>query len=131
MTVVVDTSALISMLLNEAGAPDVELALTADSEPLMSTATYVELMLVAEGRKGPTGALLIDEMMREADITLIAHDERAAQLAVDGWRRFGKGRHPASLNLGDCYAYGLARSLGVPILCVGDDFAQTDIETRP
>ena len=119
------------MLLDEADAPAVEQALAADSDPVMSTATYVELMLVAEGRKGPAGALKVDEIMREAEITLVEHGTRAARLSVDGWRSFGKGRHPAALNLGDCYAYGLARSLGVSVLCVGTDFAQTDIATTP
>lgn len=131
MTVVVDTSAVVAMLLDGADAPRVESALANDSDPVMSSATYVELMLVAESRKGPAGAIKVDEMLREAEVTIVGHDARTAQLCVDGWRRFGKGRHPAALNLGDCYAYGLARALGAAVLCVGNDFAHTDVTTVP
>lgn len=128
MTIVVDTSALICLLLDETEAPRVEAGLEADPNPVISAATLVETLIVTEGRKGPAGVLMLDEIIREATITTVDHDERAARAAVDGWRRFGKGRHPAALNLGDCYAYGLARSLHAPILCVGDYFARTDVD---
>jgi ribonuclease VapC len=128
VTIVVDTSALVCLLLDEPDAPRVEAELEADPNPVISAGTLVETLIVAEGRKGPAGALTMDEIIREATITTVDHDERAARAAIDGWRRFGKGRHPAALNLGDCYAYGLARSLHAPILCVGDDFEQTDVD---
>ena len=131
MTVVVDTSALICMLLDEPLATAVETELAADADAQMSAATFVETMIVAEGRKGPAGAQKIDEMIREADISIVEHDPDSAKASVDGWRRYGKGRHPAALNLGDCYAYGLARTLGVAILCVGDDFRRTDATVVP
>lgn len=131
MTIVVDTSALVSLLFGEPEAEAVARALEADAEPLMSAATYVEVMIVAEGRKGPAGALVVEQMMREAGIVVVAHDPDAAQAAVDGWRRFGTGRHPAALNLGDCFAYGLARVRRAPVLCVGTDFARTDVDVVP
>ncbi|MEO1063489.1 MAG: type II toxin-antitoxin system VapC family toxin [Actinomycetota bacterium] len=129
MTLVVDTSAIVAMLLDEPSAVVVEQALAEADERVMSAATVVDLMIVAESRKGPAGAQKVEEIVRESEIEIVAHDDRCASLAIEGWRRFGKGRHPAALNLGDCFAYGLARSLGAPLLCVGDDFARTDIDT--
>lgn len=131
MTIVVDTSAIIAMLLDEPSAVAVEQTLAEADGRVMSAATVVELMIVAESRKGPAGALKVEEIVRESQIEIVEHDGRCAALAVEGWRRFGKGRHPAALNLGDCFAYGLARSLGAPVVCVGNDFAQTDVDTVP
>ena len=131
MTVVVDTSAIVYMLLGEPEASQVGQVLAADDEPLMSAATFVETMIVAEGRKGPAGALKAEQIVRESGITVVPHDADVAVASVDGWRRFGKGRHPAALNLGDCYAYGLARVRNLPVLCVGGDLARTDVATLP
>ena len=69
--------------------------------------------------------------MRHAEIEVAPLDESAAREAIDGWRRFGTGRHAAALNLGDCYSYGLARRLDAALLYIGDDFTRTDVETLP
>lgn len=69
---------------------------------------------------------------RDADIDLVALDQEGAELAIDGWRRFGRGRHPAALDLGDCFTHSLAVSTSKPVLCTGEDFAATDLTTvRP
>jgi ribonuclease VapC len=75
--------------------------------------------------------LVVDQILRHANIDVVALDEAAAREAIDGWRRYGKGPHPAALNMGDCYTYGLVRSLDAVLLCVGNDFVQTDIELLP
>ena len=131
MTLVVDSSALLAMLLDEPGADDIELVL-AESDPIVIGApTFVEAAIVVEARLGPAGRLALDRAVRIAGVAVVPLDHEMAEEAVDGWRRFGKGRHAAGLNLGDCYTYGLARSLGSPVLCVGEDFALTDIDVFP
>lgn len=83
--------------------------------------------MVAEGRK-PSGAGDLDELIRTLDLEVVSFDETQLAFAVDAFRRYGKGRHPAALNLGDCCAYGLARALNAPLLFKGEDFSKTDIE---
>jgi len=70
-------------------------------------------------------------LLYRARVEIVPVDEDQAQIARSAWRRFGKGRHPAALNYGDCFAYALAKSRSAPLLFVGDDFAQTDIERVP
>lgn len=94
---------------------------------LMSAATLVELGVVMEARLGVAGALAVDRLLRDGDVTVVAVDRRQSDQALDGWRRFGKGRHAAALNLGDCFTYALAADRGLPILCTGNDFRQTDL----
>lgn len=93
----------------------------------MSAATRVELGIVAEARLGPAGAELVHRLLRDAEIELVPVDGDATDRAVSAWRRFGKGRHPAALNLGDCFTYAAAEKAGYPILCTGADFAATDL----
>ncbi len=95
---------------------------------VISAATLVELTIVAESRGDAATAQRIDAMLRRIGAEVIAVDAQQADLARDGWRRFGKGRHPARLNLGDCFSYALARERGEPLLFKGDDFAQTDVK---
>lgn len=128
MTLVVDSSAVMALLMDESEAPAIEMAL-ADSHPVVIGApTLVELTIVAEARLGPQGVSGVDRILRYADIEVVDFSVEAAREAIDGWRRFGKGRHPAALNLGDCSTYGLARSCDGVVLCTGDDFVQTDVE---
>ena len=82
-----------------------------------------------ESRKGETGGRELDLLIYRADIEIIPLDPDQAEIARIAWRRFGKGRHPAALNYGDCFAYALARSRRLPLLYQGDDFSQTDIES--
>lgn len=126
--VVVDTSAAVAILLSEHHA-DALLAALDDADPrLMSAATLVELGAVLEARFAPAGGGIADRFVRDGGIDLVAFDRAQADHGLEGWRRYGKGRHPAALNLGDCFTYGLAVATGTPVLCVGDDFARTDVE---
>lgn len=76
--------------------------------------------------------VLVDRLLRDGEIEVVDLDATGADRALDGWRRFGKGRHAAGLNLGDCFAYGLAVGVRGAVLCVGDDFSQTDVSViRP
>ena len=84
--------------------------------------------MVIAGRTGNDAAWqMLDDLIRDAELEVVAHDRRLAQIARDAFLRFGKGRHPARLNCGDCTAYALAKSLTIPLLFKGSDFAQTDI----
>ncbi len=128
MSLVADTSALVAIVLGE---PDAERYVTAllDSEgaPQLSAANAVETAMVVEARQGAEAARDLQLLIEQVRIRILPVDEDQVRLAVEAWRRFGRGRHPAALNFGDCFAYALARSLGEPLLFKGDDFAQTDI----
>lgn len=129
--IVVDTSAAVAILLSEPRA-EALLAALDDAEPrLMSAATFVELGAVLEAKLHPAGTGLATRFVDEGGIEVVAFDQTQAVRALEGWRRFGKGRHPAALNLGDCFTYGLALAVDHSVLCVGDDFAQTDVEVVP
>jgi ribonuclease VapC len=123
---VIDTSALVTVLFGEPGGADIEKKLLSDV-CVMSAATRVELGIVVEAKTGPAGTQLLDELIDRAGIEVVPVDAEVAELALISWRRFGKGRHPAALNYGDTFSYALARHLGQPLLFVGDDFSKTDI----
>lgn len=93
----------------------------------MSAATALECSLVLESRYGPVGAIKLDALLSEQGVEVVAFDEEQLALARAAFRRFGRGRHPAALNFGDCFAYALAKARTLPLLFKGDDFAQTDI----
>ncbi len=85
-----------------------------------------------EARLGPAGADATSRFLRDVQIKIVAVDPDAADRALSAWRRYGKGRHRAALNFGDCFAYALAEQTGLPLLCTGDDFAATDLDViRP
>lgn len=126
---IVDTSALLAVILGE---PDAEwfLGVMSDAEELaVSAASLVEALIVAEAKAGREAADDLQALLADLECAVVSVDEDQAIVAVEGWRRFGKGRHPASLNLGDCYAYAAAKTLGRPLLFKGADFAQTDVES--
>jgi ribonuclease VapC len=125
--VVVDTSALIALLNMEQESARLAAALESDATRLVSAATVVETGLVVESRYGPAGALELDLLIAKANLSVEAVTREQAEVAREAWRRFGKGRHPASLNFGDCFSYALAKVTGEPLLFKGDDFSQTDI----
>lgn len=95
----------------------------------MSAATRVEVGIVVEAKKGPAGTQLLEELLSRIDIEVATVDDPQVHEALVGWRRFGKGRHPAGLNYGDTFSYALSRRLGQPLLFVGGDFSQTDVPT--
>jgi ribonuclease VapC len=125
--VIVDTSAIMAILKKEPEAVALGAALTRAANPAMSAATLVEVGIVSEGRAGAGVRAEVEDLIAGAGIEVVPFTAEQARIALDGWRRFGKGRHPAALNLGDCFAYALARSRGEPLLFKGEDFAQTDV----
>ncbi|MGH3098655.1 MAG: type II toxin-antitoxin system VapC family toxin [Streptosporangiales bacterium] len=127
-TVVVDTSAAVAVIFGEPGSEELLGHLEDAESRLMSAATRVELGIVVEGRLGLEGSEVVARFLRDADIETAGVDGEAAERALGGWRRYGKGRHAAALNFGDCFAYGLAEWVGGPVLCTGNDFAATDID---
>lgn len=130
--VVIDTSAVVAILTLEHGAVELTVALEDHTPRLLAAPTLVELGIVFEARYGPAGGGVIERFVRESAVEISPCDRRHADRALDGWRRYGRGRHPAALNLGDCFSYGLATLTGYPLLCTGDDFAATDISViRP
>ena len=124
---VLDTSALIAVLLDESDAAVFRLAIEADPVRLLSAATLVETSIVIEARVGEAGGRELDRLLQKADVEVVAVDAEQAELARHAFRKFGKGRHSASLNYGDCFSYALAESRGEPLLFKGGDFAKTDV----
>lgn len=115
------------MLTDEPEADQFEAAIEADPVRLMSTATYLEISIVIESRYGEVGGRELDLWLHRAAIDLVAvHPEHAHRARV-AYRQYGKGRHPAALNYGDCFSYALSRISGEPLLFRGDDFPRTDV----
>jgi ribonuclease VapC len=128
---VIDTSALLAVLLNEAEAEDTAKAIAADPRRLVSAFTALETSVVIEARKGETGGREFDLLVHKAGLDVVPMDSGQAELARSAWRKYGKGRHPAGLNIGDCCSYALARYTGEPLLFKGEDFAKTDARRVP
>lgn len=125
---IVDSSAVVAILLGESGADRLSNKLTLDPQPRMSAATYLELSIVMENKGGPRAGYELDDFIANSEIQIIPLTPEQAEAARIAWRRFGKGNHPAKLNFGDCFSYALAKTTGEPLLFKGNDFAQTDIE---
>lgn len=125
---VIDSSALLAVLLGEPDGPRVAAAIEAGSPRLLSAANLLEASIVIESRKGEAGGRELDLLLYRAGIQVEPVDREEAELARVAWRRFGKGQHPAALNYGDCFAYALATSRQLPLLSCGEDFAGTDVE---
>ena len=123
---VIDTSALVAMLCDEPEAAMLEEAVQNDPVRFMSTATYLEAAIVIETRFGEPGGRELDLWLHRAGVELVAVGADQAELARTAYRRYGKGRHRAGLNYGDCFAYALAKISGQPLLFKGNDFAHTD-----
>jgi ribonuclease VapC len=124
---VLDTSALLALLLDEPEAEAYRVALEEDATRLVSAATLLETAIVIETRKGDAGGRELDLLLHKAEIAVVAVDADQAAEARRAYRRFGRGRHAANLNFGDVFAYALARSSGEPLLFKGDDFEKTDV----
>lgn len=124
---VLDTSAILALLLDEPEAEAFRAAVEEDTTRLVSAATLLEISLVIEARKGEPGGRELDALIHKAEFVVAAVDAEQVSEARRAYRRFGKGRHPAGLNFGDVFAYALARTSGEPLLFKGDDFAKTDI----
>jgi ribonuclease VapC len=127
---VIDSSALLAVVLGEPDAELVAARLVSPSRKVVSAATLLEAAIAAERRGGLEARDRLDRLVTRAELVVAPFDEAHLGWARDAYRRFGKGRHPAALNLGDCIAYATARHEVLPLLFKGDDFSQTDIE-RP
>ncbi len=124
---VLDTSALLALLLDEPEAESFRTAVEDDTTRLVSAATLLETALVIEARKGEPGGRELDLLIHKADVDVVPVDAEQVAEARRAYRRFGKGRHAAGLNFGDVFAYALARTSGEPLLFKGDDFTRTDV----
>lgn len=124
---VVDTSALVAIVRNE---PERRrfLRLITDAEvPRIAAVTWLEARMVVFGRLGDRGLGILAAILESAEIEVVPVTKEVADTAFGAFRRFGKGRHPAKLNLGDCFSYALAKSSSLPLLFKGGDFSKTDI----
>lgn len=122
--IVVDTSALVAVLLDEPGAEACASILQTEEECLISAGTLAEAMIVAE-RRGAAAELMT--MLDGLALEIVPVTTATARAVAAAYGRFGKGSHPAALNFGDCFAYALARERACPLLFVGNDFSRTDI----
>jgi len=127
--VIIDTSVLVALILREPEAVPFALAMAAAPARRLSAASYVELAAVIDGRRDPVLSNALKASLRASDIEVLPFTVEQARIARVAYQQFGRGSgHPARLNMGDCFAYALARDLGEPLLFKGSDFALTDIE---
>ena len=124
---VIDTSVSVAMLQNEPQREKFAALIDGDVVRLMSAVTRVECTFVAEGRKGEAGREALELLLGTTGIEIVAVTADQTAIACEAFRRYGKGRHRAALNIGDCFAYALARSTGESLLAKGNDFPLTDL----
>ncbi len=124
---VIDTSVIVAIALNEPDAAELEVRIADDSVRLISAATVLEATIVLETRMGDAGGREFDLWLLKIGAEIIPVDAEQTDTARRAWRRYGRGRHAAALNYGDCFSYALAMTRGEPLLFKGDDFAITDV----
>lgn len=125
---IIDSSAIIAVLFNEPDAAAFAAAIAGADTCRISAVTYVETAVVVESQSPATGGRQFDAFLRRARIIIEPVTEDQAQLARHAYADFGKGRHPAGLNFGDCFSYALAKATGEALLFKGNDFSRTDIQ---
>ena len=124
---IVDTSAVLAVLLGEGAADDFAESILKSERCAMSAVSFVEASVVAESNGGDGGVRQLDAFLRTAGITIEPVSEEHALAARQAYSDYGKGRHPAGLNFGDCFSYALAKISGEPLLFKGSDFRKTDV----
>jgi ribonuclease VapC len=124
---IIDTSALVAILDQEPEANRIVRAIAAASDRMLSAANLVEASIVMQARRGDEGSRDLDLLIAKLKIEIVAFTAKQAEIARKAFRRYGRGRHQAKLNLGDCFAYALANDETAPLLFKGDDFAHTDV----
>lgn len=129
--VVVDASAIVAIVTAENGWELLASELRDANERELSAATLAEAGIVMENRVRHGGLETVERFVREMRLSVTPLDREDAEAAVAAWKRFGRGRHRAALNFGDCFTYALAERTGYPILCTGNDFVETDLEVLP
>ncbi|MER9548367.1 type II toxin-antitoxin system VapC family toxin [Mesorhizobium sp. M0322] len=125
---VIDTSAIVAILRNEPEAAKLEGALVSDPLRLVPATCVLEARMVLVSRRGEHALAEIDLWLRKIEADIIPVDAELVDLATQAWLTYGKGRHPVALNFADCFSYALAKRADEPLLFIGKDFAQTDIE---
>jgi ribonuclease VapC len=125
---IVDTSVIIAILRDEADAAAIEEALARPGVRRMSAVSYVEAAVVVDSNRNPVLSRRLDDLLRDVQIDIEPVTLNQARIAREAYRDFGKGRHKAGLNFGDCFAYALAKEKGEALLFKGDDFRHTDVE---
>jgi ribonuclease VapC len=126
--VILDSSAVMAVLREEPGHDVLLDRIAADARPGIGAPTLVETAIVLTARLGATARTALARFLQEAEAAVLPFEDDHWPVALDAFERFGKGRHPAGLNLGDCLTYATARLAQEPLLAVGGDFAQTDLE---
>jgi ribonuclease VapC len=126
--VILDSSAVVAVMLREPEFERLVEAISSAPLPGIGTPTLVESSIVLSARLGHDARGLLARFLDEAAVTIVPFGDAHWATAVDAWLRFGRSRHPANLNFGDCLAYATARVARQPLLCVGDDFPRTDLE---
>lgn len=126
---VIDSSALIAILTGEPDAQLFASAIADDPKKLLSSFSMLEAGIVIESKKGEFAGRELELLIHKIKIDIVSLDSEQIELAIAAWRKFGKGRHPAGLNIGDCCSYALAKYSNEPILFKGNDFDKTDIPT--
>jgi ribonuclease VapC len=125
--VVVDTSAVIALIQAERQAVEIATVLAGDPRPVMSAPNATECVIVLSHRYGPVGRTVFERVRQEFGIAVAHYTEEHVAVAQRAYLEFGKRRHPAALNFGDCMCYATARHSAEPLLAVGDDFTKTDL----
>jgi len=125
---IIDSSAIIAILCGEPEAKFFIEKIVSDPVRLISAANALEAAMVLTCRKGDAGKKNFDEILNTAKIKIVSVDDKQYKNAYDAWRKYGKGRHPAKLNFGDCFAYALAQDTQQPLLFKGNDFNKTDLK---
>ena len=126
---IVDSSAIIAIVANEPSRPALVEALAGADKIQIAAPTWLEASIVLESRFGPTFATFMADFETRLQATVLPFTREHALAAQGAWQRFGKGRSPAALNFGDCIVYAAAQIAGEPVLFVGNDFTQTDVES--
>jgi ribonuclease VapC len=125
---IVDSSAIVAIILREPGHESLEERLAEALRAGIGAPTLVEAGIVLEARLGVRGRTLLAGFLGHGGIVTLPFGEEHARIAVDAFARYGRGRHPARLNYGDCMSYATASVEGEPLLCLGAEFAETDLE---
>jgi ribonuclease VapC len=125
---ILDSSALVAVLFEDHGYQELERKMLGTGVIAIGAPSLVEAEMVVVGRYGEAAQSTIARFRETMDIDVIAFGQSHWQAAADAFVRYGKGRHPAALNYGDCMTYATARIAGQPLLYIGNDFAQTDVE---
>jgi ribonuclease VapC len=126
--VILDTSVVVAIALREPGYEELVAKLRSTNALGIGTPTLTEAGMVLSARLGVEPQAVLDRFLRDFGIVPVVFGDPHWREALEAFRRFGKGRHPAALNFGDCLSYAAAKLAGHPLLFIGDDFARTDIE---